>query len=107
MFVFCSRGIGVVAGPKRFVARGLRSEASTTCTLRRYLYAPMRTMFVDHIVNSAYVEFVPLGGFCAICGAIVSCGVVGQQLAGSSGVCGGGGKTVGNGSPGAGSAVGQ
>src|SRR5271155_5872670 len=102
MFVFCSRGMGTGKQVKGLVACGLRGAPSTTCPLQRYLYAPLRSMFVDHIVNRAYVEFVPLGGLCAIHGAIVSSGVAGDELAGCSGVRGCG-KAAGDGDPGAGS----
>src|ERR1700674_1624534 len=105
MFVFCSRAMRAATQVKRFVARVFRVELSTTHPLQRYSYAPLRGMFVDHIVYSAYVEFVPLGGLCAIDGAFVSGGVAGDQLAGYSGVCGCG-KTAGSGGAGAGSAAG-
>src|SRR5271156_1612698 len=90
---------------KCFVACAFRSETSTTLALQRYLYAPFRCIFVDRIARRAYVEFVPLGGFCANSCAFVPRGVAGCELAGYSGVRGGG-KAAGDGDPGAGSAAG-
>src|SRR5580704_3131195 len=107
LFVFCSRGLWGAPRAKRFLDCMFSGDNSTTLTLQRYLYAPLRRIFVDHVQRRAYVECVPLGGLCAIDGAFVSRGVVGDGVAGHSGVRGGGGKTAGDGDPGAGSAAGQ
>jgi hypothetical protein len=50
---FCSSEVRAAVAAKRFIARGFRGEDSTTRTLQRYSYAPVRRMFVDHVAYKA------------------------------------------------------